>query len=238
MPSIYYKLLRQSLKEDGIVYREGLNVTTDSLTTEGFGLGFREDPTLIRWIAPEREFYWIATVELCSDSQVVAMAGTPTLLTDRLRLGPFLRLADYINEDCVPMDVVRENGYALQYVKEESRTPALCLAAVQDRGLALQFVVDQTPAICLAAIRQCYAALKHVRQQTPDLCLAAIQEDAAALEFVREQTPELCMFAVQRDGFALAYVKEQTPALCLAAIQENEEAAQYVRIPFTVQQNE
>lgn len=237
MPPRYYKLLRQSLNEDGIVYREGLNVTTDPLTTEGFGLGFREASTLIRWIAPEREFYWIATVDLCSDSQVVPIAGTPTLRTDRLLLGPLRRLAEFINEDCVPMDAVRENGYVLQYIKEEAQTPALCLAAVQERGLSLQFVVDQTPELCLAAIRQCYAALRYVREQTPELCLAAIHEDVAALEFVREQTPELCMTAVQRDGFALAFVREQTPALCLAAIQENEEAAQYVRIPFTVQQN-
>ena len=38
------------------------------------------------------------------------------------------------------IEAVKENGYALQYVKEQSE--AVCLAAVKEDGHALQYVID------------------------------------------------------------------------------------------------
>ena len=55
---------------------------------------------------------------------------------------------DNINE-CI--EAVKENGYALQYVKEQ--TPDICLEAVRETGFALQYVKDQTSDICLETVR-------------------------------------------------------------------------------------
>ena len=52
---------------------------------------------------------------------------------------------------------------AFVYIKEQ--TPELCLAAVQQNGLALQFVKfkEQTPELCLAAVKQYRLALQFVK---------------------------------------------------------------------------
>ena len=43
------------------------------------------------------------------------------------------------------LEAVKQNGYALEYVKEQ--TPEICLEAVKQYGLALEYVKDQTPLI-------------------------------------------------------------------------------------------
>ena len=50
-----------------------------------------------------------------------------------------------------------------------------CLKAVNQSGLALQFVKDQTEEICLAAVKEETLALQYVKDQTPEICLAAIE---------------------------------------------------------------
>ena len=65
---------------------------------------------------------------------------------------------DNINE-CIK--AVKENGYALQYVKEQ--TEDICLAAVKQNGFALQYVKEQTPEICLEAVKQNELALRYVK---------------------------------------------------------------------------
>lgn len=66
----------------------------------------------------------------------------------------------------------------------EEQTPEICLAAVQQDGLALEFIKEQTPKICLAAVKEGGLALKYVKKQTPEICLAAVKENEAALPCV------------------------------------------------------
>ena len=59
--------------------------------------------------------------------------------------------------------VVKQNGYALQYVEEQ--TKAICLEAVKQDGYALRYVREQNEAICLAAVKQNGDALRYVKEQ-------------------------------------------------------------------------
>ena len=95
-------------------------------------------------------------------------------------------------------------GYALQ--NEE-----LCKLAVQQNGLALEFVKKQF--------------------KTEELCKLAVQQNGFALEFVNKQTEEVCKLAVQQNGLALYYVKEQfkTEEICHLAVQQSELASKYVK---------
>ena len=43
------------------------------------------------------------------------------------------------------LEAVKENGYNLEYVKEQ--TPEICLEAVKEDGYALEYVKEQTPTI-------------------------------------------------------------------------------------------
>ena len=67
------------------------------------------------------------------------------------------------------LKAVEENGYALQYVQDQ--TEEICLKAMEQNGLALQYVLDQTEEICLKAMEQNGLALQYVDERffkTPD----------------------------------------------------------------------
>jgi hypothetical protein len=109
------------------------------------------------------------------------------------------------------------------------------LEAVKENGWALQFVQNQTPEICLEAVKQNGYALEHVKNQTPELCLEAVKQNGNSLYYVKNQTPELCLTAVKQAGYALYYVQNQTPELCLEAVKQDGYALKFVnkdKIPY------
>ena len=59
-------------------------------------------------------------------------------------------------------------------------TPEICMVAVTQNGMALQFITDQTPELCMAAVTQNGLALEHVDEQTPELCMAAVKQNGMA----------------------------------------------------------
>lgn len=145
---------------------------------------------------------------------------------------------------------VAEHPDLLKYVLVQ--TPEICLAAVEENGLALQYVDKPTADICNAAVKQTAEAMKFV----PDEFLASARafimtsEDrerqavkertegylarirgGMGLQFVPEdaRTPEICLAAVQEFGFALELVKDQTPEICLAAVKNDERVLHLVK---------
>ena len=96
---------------------------------------------------------------------------------------------------------------------EDWNDPEYCLEAVKQNGYALQYVKEQTPEMCLEAVKEHGNALEYVKEQTPEICLAAVKIDGQALRFVKEQTSEMCLEAIKEIGFALDYVEEQTPLI-------------------------
>jgi Domain of unknown function (DUF4116) len=131
---------------------------------------------------------------------------------------------------------LHQNGYALQFVPEEYRTPELCRLAVVQNGLALEFVPEEyrTYEICLLAIKQNGLAIQDVPEDqiTPELYHLALEQNGWALGHVpREQrTYELCLLAVQRNGRALDSVPEnhRTPELYRIAVEQDGEALESI----------
>ena len=80
------------------------------------------------------------------------------------------------------------------------------LKAVESNGYALQYVKEQTPEVCLKAVEKNGDALRYVKEQTPEVCLKAVESNGCALMYVKEQTPEVCLKAVEKNGDALQYV--------------------------------
>ena len=63
---------------------------------------------------------------------------------------------------------VKRNGYALQFVKNQ--TEEICLSAVKEDGLALQWVQNPTKEICIIAIKQKPNAIQYVNiKQFPEI---------------------------------------------------------------------
>src|SRR6185369_15946431 len=124
---------------------------------------------LSRWLnCNGTAMFYVRLVKIPADAQI--WVETDKFKADRLILEDRQRIADLeVWEDSsYCLTAVQNNGYALQYVKEQ--TPEICLAAVQNNGYALQYVKD-------------------VREQTPEICLAAVQKDGSALQYVKKQTP-------------------------------------------------
>jgi len=141
---------------------------------------------------------------------------------------------------------------ALEYVyKDTANYEVICLAAVKQDGLALEYIDKDTLKyvakdtanyvdICLAAVKQNGNALKlvdrdmleYVAKNTEvyrDICFAAVKQDGLALEYVDKDTAnyaEICLATVTQNGRALRYVdrdtvKDKYAAICLAAVKQN-----------------
>ena len=83
--------------------------------------------------------------------------------------------------------------------------------------IMLQYIHQDniTEDICITAILQNCMALDYVKEQSEEICKVSVQLDGNALNYVRNQTEELCKLAVQENGNSLQYVKiEQTDEIC------------------------
>jgi hypothetical protein len=213
-----YKVLNENMTHNGYVYSLGTN--TDSLpfnpkgSCESGGLYFANILNIINFFNYGTK---TADVELKDDEPVWYdhdKYKAHTIILTNIRDLKYFEIPDQY-----ALDVVKQDGLALDYVKDQ--TPEICLEAVKQDGLALDYVKDQTPEICLEAVKQSGRALEFVKEQTPELCLEAVEQTGYAIQFVKEQTLELCLEAVEQTGWTLEFIKEQTPEICLAAVKED-----------------
>lgn len=135
---------------------------------------------------------------------------------------------------------VARDGMLLEHIEPERRRQEreVCLAAVRQNGLALQFVpylmrdAQMCAAAELAKSRGQMLRFMPVEHILPSYCVVAVSADGYALHHVPRAmvTPELCLMAVKVSGRALAYVPPdmRTAELCLAAVESDGAAMQYV----------
>jgi len=205
----FYKLTNDEENHNGFQFKDGMNVDNilfnPTKKCSPGGIYFTEYDKIPIWIEyGDNVMYWIRKVVIPDNAQVYI--EDYKFKADFMYLGERKSIWD---DDELCMLAVQQNGWALQYVKEQ--TLELCKLAVQQNEYALYYVKKQTPELCELAVQKNGFALEYVKEQTPEICKLAVQEIGYALEYVKEQTPELCMLAVQKDGLALEFVKEQTP---------------------------
>ena len=61
-----------------------------------------------------------------------------------------------------------------------------CLEAVKNDGYALGYVKEQTKEICLEAVKNNGDALRYVKEQTKEICLEAVKNNGYALRYVNK----------------------------------------------------
>jgi len=123
------------------------------------------------------------------------------------------------------LEMVRQDGWTLEYVPEYLKTAEMCLLAVRWEGEMLKYVPGHLRAaeICLEAVRKSGYALEHVPEhlKTTELCLEAVRKDGMAFEHVPEsiKVAEICLDAAKSNGMALKYVPKEliTAEMCIAA---------------------
>lgn len=132
------------------------------------------------------------------------------------------------NDDLFEL-VYLENGKTVKRIKNQ--TPDGFMAAIKISGTFIQQVPaeHQTDALCLEAVKNNWMALEYVIDQTDEMCMIALEKsDGYALQYIHRQTEQMCIKAVQYNGWHLQNVKKQTPAVCIAALTKNPLVVEYV----------
>jgi len=219
------KMLRTDLKHYGHQYRLGLNKDRLPFNPSGDcshgGLYFCTEENLPKFLR-----YGTTVGHFTIPKNAKVYVEHEKFKCDKMILEKIVLLEEFLNDGERALNFVKQNGLALEFVKNQ--TPEICLAAVKQNGLALEFVKNQTRDICLAAVNQEPYALQFIKNQTPEICLAAVNQYGHCLQLVRNRTHEICLAAVKQCGDALQYVKDQTLEICLAAVKKNRSALMFV----------
>ena len=139
------------------------------------------------------------------------------------------------------LEMVQNDGKALQYVPSEYQTEELCMTAVKQNGWTLEYVKKQTPEICLEAIKENPFALEYVENQTEEMCKLAVSLDRVSLQCIRsenikneiiknDETYLNYLEKVQKNRMTLRLVwsEYRTPELCMEAVKRDGRALEYV----------
>lgn len=70
--------------------------------------------------------------------------------------------------------------YELQTLCRQNKRPA-----VEQNGLALEYVKHQSESICLAEVLQCGESFKYAQYQTDEVCLAAVMHSYIYVKMLR-----------------------------------------------------
>jgi len=209
----YYKLLNPDLKHYNFTYKEGLNELSepfnpDPLCKSG-GLYFSDQDNIFKWI----ELYdynpdlLIACVTLPEDAQFITIyTYKKKYKSDKIILSNIQRLDNLLLNPNIALKAVKQNDWALQYVKEQ--TENICMEAIKQSGYTLQYVKNQTEEICMEAVKQNGRALRFVKEQTEAICIEAVKQNYLALEYVKDKTDDICMEAAKQYDMILEFVKQ------------------------------
>jgi hypothetical protein len=206
----FVKLTKETEIHNGFQFQTGLNIDHVKFNPAGScspgGIYFTDYNKYILWLSyGNKSMYWMRGVHVPNDAQVYVeknkFKADKIILDERRPIG---ELIDWSDNDMCKI-AVQQNGLALQYVKNQ--TDEICKLAVQQNSDALHYVKNQTDEICKLAVQKYGRALQYVKNQTDEICKLAVQQNGYALQYVENQTDEICKFAVQQNGNALNYVK-------------------------------
>lgn len=116
---------------------------------------------------------------------------------------------------------IRENPEALMFIKCPSYE--MMLEVVSSRGLLLSEIdtVYRTYAMCEAAVNQNGEALQYCPVQTLDLCKAAYDEDSDNFMYCDCQTEKMCIDALEYSIDNFEYIKDKTLRIWQTALEIN-----------------
>jgi len=109
------------------------------------------------------------------------------------------------------IEYLKRLGYPLLFILKNQNIE-LCIEAINQKYYtcdAMKEIQNQTEEMCLLAVKQNGMALQFVKNQTEQICLLAVKQNGMALQFVKNQTNEICLSAVQQNGMALQFVNDK-----------------------------
>ena len=90
-------------------------------------------------------------------------------------------------EDCKKKIIESEKGKSEEEIFFENYSDEkYCMAAVKENGCALQYVKDQSEAVCMEAVKRNGCALQYVKDQSEAVCMEAVKGNGCALRYVKD----------------------------------------------------
>ena len=103
----------------------------------------------------------------------------------------------------------------------EKRSKEECLEAVKQDGYALRYVKEQDKEICLEAVKQNGYALQYVKEQDKEICLEAVKQDGDALQYVKEYYKEILKLnSYYKKDYIEAFREEQVKEITIAELEK------------------
>lgn len=175
-----YKILRHDLRNRDIQYSIGKNVYAKEFlpNVKASGFYFCKKKDVGHW-AKLYANPIVCEVVLCPES--IVHKGQRKLKTDRFILQNPMSLREFFSlqtEDTL-IDYVYDDGLCLEHIANANQTHDICMFAVRQNGRALQFVKDKTPDIVIEALKQNGRAIQFLEKhdQTKDLCMLAVKQN-------------------------------------------------------------
>jgi len=134
------------------------------------------------------------------------------------------------------LKAVGQNGLALQFVNEDDQDDDIIMLALKQTSYALEFATYQNFDMCRFAIEECPFVIEHVKDEymvkdNIDLRMIAVKANGTLLRYIKEQNVDICKAAILQTPLAIKYVIDQTDELCRLATECNKTAILNFREP-------
>lgn len=133
------------------------------------------DPAGQKWKSEGVEltnFRHICTLSIWTDEERSRLA----------KCEPLILVPGFVQTKKSCLETVTKSGMMLQFVRKEFRTPAVCMAAVQENGFALKYVPNRTHSLCFSAVHNEGFAILFVpvHMRVKNICDRAIYRNPTA----------------------------------------------------------
>jgi hypothetical protein len=124
---------------------------------------------------------------------------------------------------------VEQNGLAIQYIKNPS--DEVQKLAVRQNGLALEFLNNPSDEVQKLAVRQRGWAIEYIKNPSEELQRLAVQQVGQAIQSIKNPSDEVQKLAVRQNGLALEFLNNPSDELQKLAVRQNGLAIDYIKNP-------
>ena len=141
----------------------------------------------------------------------------------------FWQLHTKMPTEAEQLAAVEQNGWAIQYIINPSEQ--VQLAAVAHYGIVLRYIKNPSEQVQLAAVKQDGYAIRYIKNPSEQMQLAAVRQNGLAIVDIKNPSEQVKLAAVRENGMAIEYIKNPSEQVQLAAVKQSGYAIQYIDNP-------
>ena len=206
----FYKLLNLTKKHHNFQYQtSALNVDHIPLSTcqcAAGGLYFTYDQYWPDWIRSEH--YWIATVLILDDANVIVEShhkakADKFVLLEPTKLTDFMKpLTEYY---CA---YILRNQYVFLFVPETHKTEKFIISALQCNGDIIRYVVNPTTEMQMMSIEKNPKNIMYIENPAETVQLSVVERNANNIQYIDKPTMAVQKRAVMKSPHSIHYIRK------------------------------